>query len=212
MSNRRFASSAKIVTAPGSILSTSSRSTTRPPSSSALQRSRNASCSITTTRSSKPEPGRRHPPQAAAERLLGKDLRLRVSERRVTITQTLRTSQPSRSISTLTMQRISAVGPVDLARGPAGEVEVGLGDLARAVRVDDQQPIAGELGQLAQVVARLVSRLRVLAHDEEHGALARRARAPRRTSATARRRRRAIGGRAGRPSRRARPSRRSPRR
>ncbi len=110
MSYLSLASSGKIVTAPGSILSTSSRSTTSPPSSSVFQRLRNASCSITTTRSSKPDPGgvmRRRPrPSACSGRILFAAL----SGRSVTITQTLRTSQPSRSIRTLTMQRIRLSG------------------------------------------------------------------------------------------------------
>ena len=173
MSKRRLASSAKIVNAPDSILSASSFSTIRPPSSSALQRLRNASCSITTTRSSNPEPGgviRRRPrPRACSGRILLAAL----SGRSVTITQTLRTSQPSRSIRTLTMQRIRLSGLIDVACGVARDVEVGLGDLTRAVGVDHQQLIAGEVGQLLQVVAGLVGGERVLAHHEQHRPLAR---------------------------------------
>ena len=72
------------------------------------------------------------------------------------------------------MQRMRLSSLVDLARGTAGEVEVVLGDLARAVGVDDEQLVAGEVGQPAQVVAGLVGGERVLAHHEQHRALARR--------------------------------------
>ena len=62
------------------------------------------------TRSSNPDPGgviRRRPrPSACSGRILFAAL----SGRSVTITQTLRTSQPSRSIRTLTMQRIRLSG------------------------------------------------------------------------------------------------------
>ena len=149
-------------------------STIRPPSSSALQRLRNASCSITTTRSSNPEPGgvmRRRPRPSACS---GRILFAAVSGRSVTITQTLRTSQPSRSISTLTMQRIGLSGPSTSRAARARQIEVVLGDLARAVGVDDQQPVAGEVWKLAQIVAGLVGGQRVLAHHEQHRPLTRR--------------------------------------
>lgn len=70
------------------------------------------------------------------------------------------------------MQRIRALGAVDLPRRPARHVQVVLSDLALAVCVDDEQPLAGELGALAQVVGGLVGRLGVLAHDKQHRPLA----------------------------------------
>ena len=70
------------------------------------------------------------------------------------------------------MQRIRALGAVDLPRCPARHVQVVLGDLALAVCVDDEQPIAGEIGALAQIGGRVVGRLGVLAHDKQHRPLA----------------------------------------
>ena len=164
----------KIVTAPGSILSASSRSTTSPPSSSVLHRSRNASCSITTTRSSKPEPGgviRRRPrPSACSGRIFRRrgERAQRDDHAHVAHVPALAQHQHADDAAD------RAVGPVDVPRGLARDVEVGLRDLARAVRVDHEQPVAGEVRKLAQVVAGLVGGLRVLAHHEQHRPLARR--------------------------------------
>ena len=70
------------------------------------------------------------------------------------------------------MQRIGLSGPSTSRGRSPRDVEIRLRDLARAVRVDDEQPIAGELGALAQIVTGLVRRLGVLAHDEQHRTLA----------------------------------------
>ena len=115
-----------------------------------------------------------HASQAAAERLLGKDP-VRGAERAegddhadVADVPAFAEHQDADDAAD------PAVGRVDVAGGAAGEVEVVLGDLAAAVGVDDEQLVAGEVGELLQVVAGFVRGERVLAHHEQHGPLARR--------------------------------------
>ena len=67
-----------------------------------------------------------------------------------------------------------AVGSVHVPCSTASQIEVVLGDLTRAGGMDDEQPVAGEVWKLAQIVACLVGSERVLAHHEEDRPLPRR--------------------------------------
>ena len=95
---------------------------------------------------------------------------LAVNGRRPSTTVTFRTSQPSRSIITLTMALIVALGLVDVAGGLARLVEVLLGDLALGVGVDDEDLgfLEAELLGLPEVLADRVGVDVLLGHDEEH--------------------------------------------
>ena len=85
------------------------------------------------------------------------------------MTVTLCTSQPSRSMTTLTMQLTGLLAVVHVAGHVAGLVEVLLGDVAAAVGVDDQQLVAAELGGVLrlQPVAHVVGLGGVVHHDEQ---------------------------------------------
>ena len=173
MSNRRLPSSAKIVTAPASIVSTSSRSTIKP----AVELCAPQVAERVVLDHDHPlieaRARRRHPPQSTAEGLLGQDLRLRGQRSQgddhadVADVPALAQHQHADDAADL------AVGPIDLAGRSPGDIEIRLRDLPRAVGMDHEQPVARELRALAQIVARLVCRLRVLAHHKEDWALAR---------------------------------------
>ena len=112
---------------------------------------------------------RRSPrPRACSGRIFALAVRLRS----VTMTHTFRTSHPSRSISTLTMHRMGlSTLSTSLAAFRARSRSC-LGDLALPVGVDDQEPVAGEVGTLPEVIPNFVGGLRVLAHHKEDGPFA----------------------------------------